>query len=136
MEGKCTIYFEDPFWVGVFEHLDDSGYALAKVVFGGEPSDAELLQFCKTQFFTLDFNPAERSPLVAEEEVGFKRRQRQIRKQMEQTGIGTYAQRALKAQYENAKETHHQASRQERENESKQKYLKRQAARKEKQKGH
>lgn len=136
MEGKCTVYFEDPFWVGVFEHQDEAGYALARVVFGGEPSDAELLQFCKKNFSALDFKPADRSPLAAEEGAGYKRRQRQIRKQMGQTGIGTYAQRALKAQYETSKQEHHQTSSLEREVENRQKFLQRQTAKKEKHKGH
>jgi hypothetical protein len=136
MEGKCTIFFDDPFWVGLFEHQDEVGYALARVVFGGEPSDAELLQFCKARFSALDFRPAEYAPLANEAQVSFKRRQRQIRKQMEQKGIGTYAQRVLKTQYENTKEAHRRTSSMVKEETTRQKFVQRQAARKEKHKGH
>ena len=30
MEGRATIYFEDPFWVGAFERSDGAGYAVAR----------------------------------------------------------------------------------------------------------
>jgi len=37
-----TVYFADPFWVGIYERTDSSGYAVCKVTFGSEPSDTEI----------------------------------------------------------------------------------------------
>ena len=32
--GRLTVFFEDPFWVGVFERIDNVLLAVAKVTFG------------------------------------------------------------------------------------------------------
>ena len=37
MEAKLTVYFEDPFWVGVFERVEDGKLSVCKVTFGAEP---------------------------------------------------------------------------------------------------
>lgn len=29
--GKLTVYFDDPFWVGVFEHIEDENYLYARL---------------------------------------------------------------------------------------------------------
>lgn len=41
--GSLTVYYEGPFWVGVFERTEDGKLYIAKVVFGSEPSDKEIL---------------------------------------------------------------------------------------------
>lgn len=33
VSGKLTVFFEDPFWVGVFEHIEDGKLSVAKVTF-------------------------------------------------------------------------------------------------------
>ena len=38
-EAKLTVYFDEPFWVGVFEELDGKRLSVCKVVFGAEPTD-------------------------------------------------------------------------------------------------
>lgn len=35
--------FEDPFWTGVFERCEDGRLSAARVVFGSEPKDYEIL---------------------------------------------------------------------------------------------
>ena len=42
---NVTILFENNFWMGIFERNDDDGYAVARKIFGSEPSDAELYEF-------------------------------------------------------------------------------------------
>ena len=42
MVGKLTVYFEDPFWVGIFERIDGGKLSVAKVTFGAEPKDYEI----------------------------------------------------------------------------------------------
>ena len=37
--GKLTVYFDDPFWVGIFERSEGSKLSVAKVTFGAEPRD-------------------------------------------------------------------------------------------------
>lgn len=135
MDGKCTVFFEDPFWVGVFERVDEHGYAVARFVFGGEPTEAELHQFALQSFSTLSFSAPSAVPEAAEREAGFKRRQREARQQMQQTGIGTYAQRALQAEQERMKQVRHAESREEREARERQQFLTKQAQKKEKHRG-
>ena len=38
VESKLTIYFEEPFWVGVFEELDGDKLSVCRTVFGAEPT--------------------------------------------------------------------------------------------------
>ena len=38
-----TVFFDDPFWVGVFERADGGRLSVCRVVFGAEPRDAEVL---------------------------------------------------------------------------------------------
>ena len=45
VESKLTIYFEEPFWVGVFEELDGNKLSVCRMVFGAEPTDAEIYDF-------------------------------------------------------------------------------------------
>jgi Protein of unknown function (DUF2992). len=136
MDGKCTVYFEDPFWVGVFERNDECSYSVARYVFGGEPNDAELLQFCKTQFSTLSYSHSASPLTLPGDQMGFKRQQREIRKQMTLTGIGTYAQRVLKAEFQRSKQENKQAKAQDRDQEAQQRFQNRQAAKKQKHRGH
>jgi hypothetical protein len=42
---KLTVFFEEPFWVGVFEKYEDNLLSVCKVVFGGEPNDFEVYDF-------------------------------------------------------------------------------------------
>ena len=38
-QGRLTVYFEDPFWIGVFERIENGKLSAAKVTFGAEPKD-------------------------------------------------------------------------------------------------
>ena len=100
MEGKCTIYFEDPFWVGVFERQDEGGYQVAKHVFGAEPGLTETQDFAKTGYSQLKFSQSFSQTELYLVDENYKHRMHRIRKEMHQTGIGTYAQRAIKGEQE------------------------------------
>jgi hypothetical protein len=140
MDGKCTVYFEDPFWVAVSERIDEDGYSVARFVFGSEPMDAELhefaaRQFAARQFAALSFSLPGPAPEPGEREIGFKRRQREARKQTQQQGVDTYAQRALQAERERMKQVRRAESQDEREAGQRQKFLLKQAQKKEKHRG-
>lgn len=97
---KLTVYFEDPFWVGVFERMADRELETARIVFGAEPKDVEVLHFIMEHFNTLQFSP----PLEVEPEtrkkINPKRLQRQIRDEVAGSGVGTKAQQAIGQAYE------------------------------------
>lgn len=133
-EGNLTVFFEDPFWVGVFERRIGKKLSVCKVTFGAEPKDCEVLEFILNHYYELSFSPA---ITVGSRQTADnpKRRQREARKQMEQSGISTKSQEALRLQREEMKTERRQISREEREEEARRFELK-QMKRKEKQKGH
>ena len=134
-EGNLTVFFEDPFWVGVFERRIGKKLSVCKVTFGAEPKDCEVLEFVLNQYYELSFSPAitVESRQTADNP---KRRQREARKQMEQSGISTKSQEALRLQREEMKTERRQISREEREEEEARRFELKQMKRKEKQKGH
>ena len=45
MEGTLTIFFDEPFWVGIFERCDNGRLSVCKVTFGAEPKKQEIYEF-------------------------------------------------------------------------------------------
>ena len=45
MKASLTVFFEDPFWVGVFEGIEDGKLSVCKVPFGAEPKDYEVWEY-------------------------------------------------------------------------------------------
>ena len=46
--GRLTVFFEEPFWVGVFERVEGDELSACKVTFGAEPKGYEVLVFHAT----------------------------------------------------------------------------------------
>lgn len=133
--GKLTVYFEEPFWVGVFERITDGKLSVCKVTFGAEPKDYDVLDFVLRHYHDLKFSPAVEA---GEKQTADnpKRRQRNARKQLHNTGIGTKSQQALQLMREEMKTERRQVSREQREAQKQQQFEQRQKKRKEKHKGH
>jgi hypothetical protein len=133
--GALTVYFESPFWVGVFERIDDGKLSVCKVTFGAEPRDCEVWEFILRNYDKLKFSPAIETDVkkIADNP---KRRQRNIKKQLQNVRIGTKSQQALAAQREKSKIEHKKASREQRKLEQQRKFDLRQNKRKEKHRGH
>jgi hypothetical protein len=104
---KLTVFFQGPFWVGVFEKTYGENYEISKVVFGSsEPKDYEIDDFIQKNFYTLRFS----KPLISneikevkEKKINPKKLQKEIKKETENRGIGTKAQLVMKLQYETVK---------------------------------
>ena len=133
--GKLTIYFEDPFWVGVFERIENRKLSVAKVTFGVEPKDYDVLEFINRNYYHLQFSPAVET-VVKDTKKNPKRAQRDAKKQTMETGIGTKSQQALKLQQEQNKLARKERSKKEREEESDRLFEMKQQKKKEKHKGH
>ncbi|MBQ3277145.1 MAG: YjdF family protein [Oscillospiraceae bacterium] len=135
METRLTVFFEEPFWVGVFERFDGGALSVCKVTFGAEPKDHEVWEYVLQHYHELVFSPA----VEAERRQAAdnpKRRLRNARKQLENTGIGTRSQQALQRQREEMKTERRQISREEREMEAQRRFEIKQAKKKEKRRGH
>ena len=135
VNGKLTILFEDPFWVGFFERMDDGKLSVAKVTFGAEPKDYEVQAYILKYYFSLQFSPAV-AAVVKEAKRNPKRMQRDAKKQMQETGIGTKSQQALKLQQEQNKQERKLRSREKKEAEELRLFELKQQKKKEKHRGH
>ena len=52
------VFFEEPFWVGVFERIREGRVSVSKVTFGAEPKDYEVLAFLLENYDKLRFGPS------------------------------------------------------------------------------
>ena len=100
--GRLTVFFEDPFWVGVFERIENGRLSAAKVTFGAEPKEPELLIYLLRHYYRLPFSPAVETA-VKPAHRNPKRAQREAGRQTAQVGIGTKSQQALQLQQEQNK---------------------------------
>ena len=57
VSGKLTVFFEGPFWVGVFERVTKGRLSVSKVTFGAEPKEQEVYAFVLKQYRCLRFRP-------------------------------------------------------------------------------
>ena len=133
--GKLTVYFEEPFWVGVFERIEDGKLSVAKVTFGAEPKDYEVQEYIQQYYFSLKFSPAVET-VVKDIKRNPKRMQLEAKKQTMETGIGTKSQQALKLQQEQNKQVRKERSRKKKEAEEQRMFELKQQKKREKHKGH
>ena len=111
-ESDLTVFFDDPFWVGVFERVEAGKLSVCKHTFGAEPRDFEVWEFVLKHFYELSFSPAVEAELRRTADNP-KRRQRE----------------ALKTE-------RRERSREEREAEQQRRFEEKQQKRKEKHRGH
>ena len=135
VSGKLTVYFEEPFWVGVFERIEDGKLSVAKVTFGAEPKDYEVQEFIQKYYFSLKLSRAVET-IVKDIKRNPKRMQRETRKQTIEIGIGTKSQQALKLQQEQNKQERKERSRKKKEAEEQRMFELKQQKKREKHKGH
>lgn len=133
--GSFTVLFQPPFWVGIAERWEAEGYSVARVVFGPEPTDAQIYQWLEREWHRLNFSPAVEGERPAAERKNPKRVQRETRTATRDRGISTRAQETLSRQREQEGLTRKRACRSRREQERQGKYLLRQQKKREKKRG-
>lgn len=102
VSSTLTLYHNGQFWVGIVEHFEDGKLGVARIIFGAEPSDAEVLRFVvdrweKLVFFgdeALELDKLARNP---------KRRMREAAKALRKPAMSTKAQQAISVQRESKK---------------------------------
>ncbi len=134
--AALTVYFEEPFWVGVFERVEGGKLSACKVTFGAEPKDAAVWELVLRQYGRLAFGPAVEAESGRKPADNPKRRQRQAKRQLQNPGIGTKSQQALQKQREERKRRREETGRQRREAEQQRRFELRQQKKKEKKRGH
>lgn len=98
-QGTFTVFFDGQFWTGIFENVTAEKMSVCKVTFGAEPKPSEIYDFILAYYSGLKFSP-EVDITVRETSKNPKRLQREAKKQMQNVGIGTKSQQALKLQQE------------------------------------
>ena len=134
VSGRLTVFFEEPFCVGVFECISEGKLSVCKVIFGAEPKDYEVYDFVLKNYYQLRVSSAVATD-VKETGRNPKRIKREVRKQIQNTGIGTKSQQALKLQQEQLKTERKTVSREQREAEKQRQFELKQQKRKEKHRG-
>lgn len=133
---KLTVFFKKPFWIGICEREYNGNYEVCKITFGTEPKDYEVYDFMLKNYSNLRFSPSMEASTIDETHSNPKRMQREINKQLQNIGIGTKAQQALKSQQEQGKLERKFRSREQRDAEKERQFQLRQEKRKEKHRGH
>ena len=146
MSAQFTLFFDGHLWVGVYEIDDGESVRAARVVFGKEPSAAELHEFVREHGAELVRRAHGAVPVVekgadAGEAGGGvgktnpKRAQRMAAKAMRERGVSTKAQEALKADMESRGEVRASARRSEQKRAADEAYARRRAKARQKHRG-
>lgn len=136
IRAQFTVFFADPFWVGVYERQCQGRLEVCKITFGPEPKDGEVQEYLMANWRTLRFSPSLPSARPTERHINPKRKQREAKRQLQQEGVGTKAQQAIALQREEGKRTRKSASRAQKEEEKVRKHTLRQEKKKQKHRGH
>jgi hypothetical protein len=136
---KATIFFEKRFWVGAFERTDKEGYAVARHIFGAEPSDTEVHEFILEHYHELKFGEA-KDICIQIQRMNPKRVQREVRREMEKiketTKPSTLAQDYMREETEKKKMERKKISSAEKQARKDDQFSLKQEKRKEKHRGH
>ena len=97
VSSTLTVYHDGQFWVGLAEHVEDGRYGAARIVFGAEPSDEEILRFVASEWEKLSFF-GDKATETSKPAKNPKRRAREAAKALKQPAKSTKAQQALAAQ--------------------------------------
>lgn len=117
VSSTLTVYHDGQFWVGLAEHVEVGRYGVARIVFGAEPSDEEILRFVTSEWEKLSF-------------FGDKATE------TSKPAVSTKAQQALAAQREAMKRESAQARSRRRVEKADARYEQRKLKRKQKHRGH
>ncbi|MDO4291501.1 MAG: YjdF family protein [Eggerthellaceae bacterium] len=135
VSSTLTVYHDGQFWVGLVEHVEDGKMGVARIVFGAEPSDEEVLQFVARRWEKLAFFGSE-EPGESKLARNPKRRQREAAKALARPAVGAKAQRALSEQREAAKQSVASERSRRRAEEAEARFAQRQEKRRQKHRGH
>lgn len=136
---KATIFFDKRFWVGTFERVDREGYAVARHIFGAEPSDPEIHEFVLNHYHELKFGEA-KEVTIQIQRMNPKRVQREVCREMarikETTRPATLAQDYMREEIEKKKKEKKTMSSAEKQARKDSQFSLKQEKRKEKHRGH
>jgi hypothetical protein len=136
---KATIFLDKRYWVGTFERTDKEGYAVARHIFGGEPSDPEVYQYVLNHYQDLNFGEPKEFTLEIKR-MNPKRLQKEVRREMERiketARPSTFAQEYMREELEKKKLEKKRQTSAEKQTRKDAQFKLKQEKKKEKQRGH
>ena len=138
VSARLTVFYDGQFWVGLYERDDHESLAVARHVFGPEPSLPEILELVAgREWFALDFVPtsAESEPRPAVS-LNPKRAQREAARALRSTRSATRAQEAKRLALEERAEESENVRREERDADAELRRAQHVAKQKAKRRGH
>ncbi len=140
MYTKILVHFEDPFWVGLFEKIEDGHYSAARWVFGSEPTDLEVYTLIKNNKIKLNYSkPVKVENDIMPDDISVinpKRLQRMASKELKSKAGTKKAYDAIKKEREAGKIEVKKIGREEKEAIQKMKFELKQVKKKKKHNGH
>ena len=130
-----TVYFEAPFWVGIFEEAEHGRLRVCKVVFGSEPRDCDIYRLILEDFYSLKFSRSVDAEQRHIKKPSPKRMNRQIAKTLNISGVSTKSQQAVALAREEHKKEKRKISKDERAAREEELFHRKQLKKKEKKKG-
>lgn len=130
-----TVFFQDPFWVGLLEREEGNRYSACKLTFGAEPRDYEVYEALLAHWRDLKFSPSLPVVRAKQAKENPRRARREAAGRLSKAPVGTKAQEALKLQRAEGKELRREKSREERQAEAERKFRLRQEKRRQKHRG-
>lgn len=95
-----TVFFEDPFWIGLFEYREQQLLYLKRIVLGSEPSEQVVYEWLKGCWYSISFQAPVETVRSKASHRNPKRMQREAFKAQD-TGLSlTKSQLAVKQQQE------------------------------------
>lgn len=134
--AKLTVYFEEPFWVGLYERTENGEMRVCRVVFGAQPKEQEVYAYFLHNFTKLRLSPPVKAQQRQTRCANAKRMQRAVHKALQHRDAGTKARQAVKLQQEQGKAERKSRRHERRETQQMKKFALRQEKKREKHRGH
>lgn len=100
LKAKLSVFFEEPFWVGLYEREYNGYYEVCKITFGAEPTDGQVYEWLLKNERNLVFSAPTIVSGTEKRHHNPKRVQREIQNARKTMSVGTKAQQALKTMQE------------------------------------
>jgi len=139
-ETKCvtsvfTVFFEDPFWVGILEENYNGINYMGRHIFGAEPSNSELIQFYMYELEKIKKIKISESEIETKK-VSFKKSLNKSKKIQNKKNTGTKSQNLFQRAFEEILKINKKERKKEEIMNKEEKYKKKQEKKSEKKKGH
>jgi hypothetical protein len=102
---KLTVFYDGQYWVGVLEEQFQGKLRAAKYIFGGEPKDEEILRFVCQDMMQIVRGLSQEVAVKHSEakRISPKRLARLAAEEMRNKGVSSYAQEAIRLEFEKRK---------------------------------